>query len=57
MVKYCDLIKNIQKYTNIWKTIKQEVAVVISAWLDLKRFNVFCYWFSFRFLNMKCLDD
>ena len=40
MVKYCDLIKNMQKYTHIWKTRNQVVAVVISAWLDLKRFNV-----------------
>ena len=57
MVKYSDLIKNIQKYTNIWKTRNQVVAVVISAWLDVKRFNVFCYSLLFHFLDMKRLDD
>lgn len=35
MVKYYDFIKNMQKYTNIWKAMKQIVTMVISARLGL----------------------
>lgn len=52
MVKWYDLIKIYFKYTNIWKDIKQIWMAVISAWLDLWSFIVFCDSFLFYFLNV-----